>query len=64
MKWEGVKILECEHDYWKRRVLEAIWIEKNREVELQPGVWSNAEPELVGVHLVDYNIKPCTSSEL
>ena len=29
--WEGVKILECEQNYWKRRMLEAIWIKKTVE---------------------------------
>lgn len=28
--WDGVKVLECETAYWKRRALEAIWI---REVK-------------------------------
>ena len=39
--WEGVKILECEQNYWKRslRVLEAIQIkkaEKNSSLDCGP----------------------------
>lgn len=29
--WKGVRILECEQNYWKRRTLKAIWIKKTGE---------------------------------
>ena len=31
MNWEGVEVLECEQNYWKRRTLEAIWIKKTKK---------------------------------
>ena len=31
VNWVGVGVLECEHNYWKRRTLEAIWIKKTKK---------------------------------
>ena len=41
--WEGVKILEHEQNYWKRRTLEAIWIKKTegRNSNLDCGLMLN-----------------------
>ena len=41
--WEGIKILEHEQNYWRRRTLEAIWIKKTegRNFNLDCGLTLN-----------------------